>query len=135
SNFLHVQANSNGAASFEGQPVAIRLTPGLSAQQDALIMVRPEKALALSAEQAAREPLPGGWNEVVAKVGEVLFLGESQTCHVMTAGGTELTVKALSAAGMPMKPGDTVRVRWAVADACIYTEWAQSDLSKSAGAH
>ncbi|MGN8258583.1 ABC transporter ATP-binding protein [Pseudomonas sp. SMSB3] len=135
SNFLHVQANSNGAASFEGQPVAIRLTPGLSAQQDALIMVRPEKALALSAEQAAREPLPGGWNEVVAKVGEVLFLGESQTCHVRTAGGTELTVKALSAAGMPMKPGDTVRVRWAVADACIYTEWAQSDLSKSAGAH
>ncbi len=135
SNFLHVQANSNGAASFEGQPVAIRLTPGLSAQQDALIMVRPEKALALSAEQASREPLPGGWNEVVAKVGEVLFLGESQTCHVMTAGGTELTVKALSAAGMPMKPGDTVRVRWAVADACIYTEWAQSDLSKSAGAH
>lgn len=135
SNFLHVQANSNGAASFEGQPVAIRLTPGLSAQQDALIMVRPEKALALSAEQAAREPLPGGWNEVVAKVGEVLFLGESQTCHVMTAGGTELTVKALSAAGMPMKPGDTVRVRWAVADACIYTEWTLSDLSKSAGAH
>jgi len=28
-----------------------------------------------------------------------------------------------------------VKVRWAVADACIYTEWAQSDLSKSAGAH
>jgi len=26
-------------------------------------------------------------------------------------------------------------VRWAVADACIYTEWAESDLSKSAGAH
>jgi len=115
--------------------VAIRLTPGLSASQDALVMVRPEKALALTAEQAAREPLPAGWNEVSAKVGEVLFLGESQTCHVVTAGGTELTVKALSAAGMPMQPGDSVKVRWAVADACIYTEWAESDLSKSAGAH
>ncbi|HGA2315576.1 TPA: ABC transporter ATP-binding protein [Pseudomonas putida] len=135
SNFLRIKANSNGAGSFEGQPVAIRLTPGLTAQQDALIMVRPEKALALTAEQAAREALPAGWNEVSAKVGEVLFLGESQTCHVVTAGGTELTVKALSAAGMPMQPGDSVKVRWAVADACIYTEWAESDLSKSAGAH
>ncbi|WP_043199051.1 ABC transporter ATP-binding protein [Pseudomonas putida] len=135
SNFLRIKASSNGAGSFEGQSVAIRLTPGLAAAQEALIMVRPEKALALTAEQAAREPLPAGWNEVGAKVGEVLFLGESQTCHVVTAGGTELTVKALSAAGMPMQPGDNVKVRWAVADACIYTEWAESDLSKSAGAH
>jgi len=135
SNFLQIKASGHGAGSFEGQPLAIRLTPGLAAGQDALIMVRPEKALALTTEQAAREPLPTGWNEVIAKVGEVLFLGESQTCHVMTPGGTEMTVKALSAAGMPMQPGDTVKVRWAVADACIYTEWAQSDLSKSAGAH
>jgi putative spermidine/putrescine transport system ATP-binding protein len=115
--------------------VAIRLTPNLAAGQDALIMVRPEKALALTVEQAARESLPAGWNEVTATVGEVLFLGESQTCHVLTPGGTELTVKALSAAGMPMQPGDKVKVRWAVADACIYTEWAESDLSKGAGAH
>ncbi|MFI8558695.1 ABC transporter ATP-binding protein [Pseudomonas putida] len=135
SNFLRIKANSHGAGSFEGQPVAIRLTPGLAAEQQALIMVRPEKALALTAEQAAREPLPAGWNEVSAKVAEVLFLGESQTCHVVTAGGTELTVKALSAAGMSMQPGDNVKVRWAVSDACIYTEWAESDLSKSAGAH
>lgn len=135
SNFLRIIASSNGAGSFEGQQLAIRLTPGLAAEQQALIMVRPEKALALSAEQAAREPLPAGWNEVGATVGEVLFLGESQTCHVVTQGGTELTVKALSAAGMPMRPGEQVKVRWAVADACIYTEWAESDLSKSAGAH
>ncbi|MFJ4434125.1 ABC transporter ATP-binding protein [Pseudomonas sp. NPDC089395] len=135
SNFLRIKASSHGAGSFEGQSVAIRLTPGLAVGQEALIMVRPEKALALSVDQAAREPLPAGWNEVIAKVGEVLFLGESQTCHVMTPGGTELTVKALSAAGMPMQPGDTVKVRWAVADACIYTEWAERDLSKAAGAH
>lgn len=135
SNFLRVTASSHGAAAFEGQSLAIRLTSGLAAGQDALIMVRPEKALALSTEQATREPLPAGWNEVNAKVGEVLFLGESQTCHVVTAGGTEMTVKALSAAGMPMQPGDTVKVRWAVADACVYTEWAESDLSKAAGAH
>lgn len=135
SNFLRVKATSNGAASFEGQSLAIRLTAGLTVGQDALIMVRPEKALALTADQATREVLPAGWNEVSAKVAEVLFLGESQTCHVVTAGGTEMTVKALSAAGMAMQPGDSVKVRWAVADACTYTEWAESDLSKAAGAH
>ncbi len=135
SNFLRIRASSHGAGAFEGQQLAIRLTPGLAAEQDALIMVRPEKALALTVEQAAREPLPAGWNEVGATVGEVLFLGESRTCHVVTQGGTEMTVKALSAAGMPMRAGDKVKVRWAVADACIYTEWAESDLSKGAGAH
>jgi len=135
SNFLRITTQGEGAGSFEGQPLAMRLTPGLASGQEALVMVRPEKALALSDEQARREPLPGGWNEVQAKVTEVLFLGESQTCHVVTAGGTELTVKALSAAGMPMKPGDTVKVRWAVADACVYTQWSPNDLSKSAGAH
>ncbi|WP_312932923.1 ABC transporter ATP-binding protein [Pseudomonas sp.] len=135
SNFLRIKAQGNGSGTFEGQPLAIRLTPGLNPGQEALIMVRPEKALAMTTEQAAREPLPAGWNEVSAKVAEVLFLGESQTCQVVTAGGTELKVKALSAAGMSMQPGDTVKVRWAVGDACIYTEWAESDLSKSAGAH
>jgi putative spermidine/putrescine transport system ATP-binding protein len=39
----------------------------------------------------------------------VLFLGESQTCSVVTSGGTSMTVKALSAAGMPLKAGDPVR--------------------------
>lgn len=135
SNFLRLKAQGNAAATFEGQPLSIRLTAGLQAEQDVLLMVRPEKALALSVTQAAEEPLAAGWNEVSAKVVEVLFLGESQTCSVLTSGGTSMTVKALSAAGMPLKAGDPVRVRWATADACVYTEWAESDLNKAAGAH
>ncbi|WCM49307.1 ABC transporter ATP-binding protein [Pseudomonas sp. WJP1] len=135
SNFLKLKAQGNAVASFEGQSLSIRLTAGLQTNQDVLLMVRPEKALALSIEQAAQEPLAAGWNEVTAKVVEVLFLGESQTCSVVTSGGTSMTVKALSAAGMPMKAGDPVRVRWATADACVYTEWAESDLNKAAGAH
>ncbi|MCS3838441.1 putative spermidine/putrescine transport system ATP-binding protein [Pseudomonas sp. JAI111] len=135
SNFLKLKAQGNAVASFEGQSLSIRLTAGLQIDQDVLLMVRPEKALALSVEQAAREPLAAGWNEVSAIVGEVLFLGESQTCTVKTLGGTSMTVKALSAAGMPLKTGDPVRVRWATADACVYTEWAESDLNKAAGAH
>ena len=135
SNFLKLKAQGNAVATFEGQSLSIRLTAGLQTNQDVLLMVRPEKALALSVEQAAQEPLAAGWNEVSAIVGEVLFLGESQTCTVMTSGGTSMTVKALSAAGMPLKTGDPVRVRWATADACVYTEWAESDLNKAAGAH
>ncbi|WP_223473612.1 ABC transporter ATP-binding protein [Pseudomonas sp. BF-B-27] len=135
SNFLKLKAQGNAVASFEGQSLSIRLTAGLQTDQDVLLMVRPEKALALSVEQAAQEPLSAGWNEVSAKVVEVLFLGESQTCSVVTKGGTSMTVKALSAAGMPLKAGDPVRVRWATADACVYTEWAESDLNKAAGAH
>jgi putative spermidine/putrescine transport system ATP-binding protein len=135
SNFLKLKAQGNGAASFEGQSLSIRLTAGLQTGQDVLLMVRPEKALALSVQQANDEPLAAGWNEVSAKVVEVLFLGESQTCSVVTSGGTSMTVKALSAAGMPLKAGDPVRVRWATADACVYTEWAESDLNKAAGAH
>ena len=135
SNFLKLKAQGNAAASFEGQSLSIRLTSGLHTEQEVLLMVRPEKALALSAEQAAEQPLTAGWNEVSAIVGEVLFLGESQTCTVKTLGGTSMTVKALSAAGMPLKAGDPVRVRWATADACVYTEWTESDLNKAAGAH
>ncbi|NBA97371.1 ABC transporter ATP-binding protein [Pseudomonas sp. R5(2019)] len=135
SNFLRFKAQSNAAATFEGQPLSIRLTSGLKVDQDVLLMVRPEKALALSVPQAAQEPLAAGWNEVTATVTEVLFLGESQTCSVITAGGTAMTVKALSAAGMPLKQGDPVKVRWATADACVYTEWTEGDLNKAAGAH
>ncbi|KIQ61025.1 ABC transporter ATP-binding protein [Pseudomonas fluorescens] len=135
SNFLKLKAQGNAVASFEGQSLSIRLTAGLQTEQDVLLMVRPEKALALSTEQAAQQPLATGWNEVSAKVVEVLFLGESQTCSVVTSGGTAMTVKALSAAGMPLKAGDPVRVRWATADACVYTQWAESDLNKAAGTH
>ncbi|WP_095123409.1 ABC transporter ATP-binding protein [Pseudomonas sp. Irchel s3f10] len=135
SNFLKLKAQGNAAASFEGQSLSICLTAGLHTDQDVLLMVRPEKALALSVAQAISEPLPSGWNEVSAKVVEVLFLGESQTCSVVTSGGTSMTVKALSAAGMPLKAGDPVQVRWATADACVYTEWTESDLNKAAGSH
>ncbi|MPQ67890.1 MULTISPECIES: ABC transporter ATP-binding protein [unclassified Pseudomonas] len=135
SNFLKLKARGNAAGDFEGQTLTIRPTSGVSSEQPLLLMVRPEKALALSLEQAAAEPLPAGWNEVSAKVGEMLFLGESQTCSVVTDGGTAMTVKALSATGMPLKAGDPLRVRWASADACVYTQWSEGDLNKAAGAH
>jgi putative spermidine/putrescine transport system ATP-binding protein len=135
SNFLKVTATSNGAGQFEGSPLGMRLTPGVNPGQQVLLMVRPEKAQALSQEQAARQPLQPGWNQLDATVTETLFLGESQTCSVVTAGGTAMTVKALSAAGMPLQAGEKVLVRWAGADACVYTQWAEGDLNKAAGAH
>ena len=135
SNFLKLKAQGNGVATFEGKPLSIRLTANLQTDQDVLLMIRPEKAVALSPDQAGVDPLATGWNEVAAKVTEMLFLGESQTCAVVTSSGTAMTVKALSASGMPLKAGDPVRVRWASADACVYTQWSESDLNKAAGAH
>ncbi len=135
SNFLKVKAQGNAAASFEGQSLAIRPTAGLQNGQDLVLMVRPEKAQVLSPEQATREPLAAGWNQVAAKVSETVFLGESLTCSVTTAGGTNLTLKELSGATAPLQAGAQVMVRWAAADACVYTEWNESDLAKGAGAH
>ncbi|MDF3935709.1 ABC transporter ATP-binding protein [Pseudomonas citronellolis] len=132
SNFLRVQAQGNAAARFESSLLGIRPTAGVREGQELVLMIRPEKALALSADQATAQPLAAGWNEVGATVQEVVFLGESQTCSVTTLGGTQLTLKALSG-GQPLQPGSPVRVRWAAADACVYSEWNESDLVK--GAH
>ncbi|TWC31697.1 putative spermidine/putrescine transport system ATP-binding protein [Pseudomonas sp. SJZ079] len=135
SNFLRVKAQGDAAAQFESQSLAMRPTAGLHAAQELLLMVRPEKAQALTSQQALQEPLAAGWNEIGATVNEVVFLGESLTYNVVTAGGTALTVKALSGNLQPLQAGAEVRVRWAAADACVYSEWSESDLSKTAGAH
>lgn len=135
SNFLKAKAQGNAAASFENQPLAIRPTAGLHDGQDLVLMVRPEKAQVLTPEQAAREPLAAGWNQIQAKVAETVFLGESLTCSVTTASGASLTLKELSGSTAPLQPGAPVLVRWAAADACVYTEWNESDLLKGAGAH
>ncbi|MDT4890951.1 hypothetical protein D3C81_2327010 [compost metagenome] len=52
-----------------------------------------------------------------------------------TASGASLTLKELSGATAPLQPGAPVLVRWAAADACVYSEWNESDLTKGAGAH
>ena len=135
SNFFRVKAQGDAAAQFESQTLAIRPTAGLHAAQELLLMVRPEKAQALTSQQALQEPLAAGWNEIGATVNEVVFLGESLTYNVVTAGGTALTVKALSGNLQPLQAGAEVLVRWAAADACVYSEWSESDLSKTAGAH
>ncbi|HLA31321.1 MAG TPA: ABC transporter ATP-binding protein [Pseudomonas sp.] len=135
SNFLKAQVTGNASVQFEQQPLAIRPTSALQNGQQVLLMVRPEKALVLVQEQAAQTPLPAGWNEIPAQVSEVVFLGESLTCSVVTPGGCSLTLKALSNDLQPLQAGTRVRVRWAAADACVYIEWNESDLTKGAGSH
>ncbi|QEY70356.1 ABC transporter ATP-binding protein [Pseudomonas denitrificans (nom. rej.)] len=130
SNFLRARAHGNAAAEFEGRALAIRPTANLREGQDILLMVRPEKAQVLSPAQAAATPLAAGWNEIPAKVAETVFLGESLTCSVVTASGATLTLKELSGNTQPLAPGSEVRVRWAAADACVYDQWNESDLTK-----
>jgi putative spermidine/putrescine transport system ATP-binding protein len=135
SNFLKIQAQGHAAASFEGQALAVRPTAGIVEGQELLLMVRPEKAQVLTPQQAGAMPRPAGWNEIQARVAETVFLGESLTCSVTTPGGTQLTLKELSGSTPPLQTGAPVLVRWAAADACVYSQWQESDLSKAAGAH
>lgn len=131
SNFLRVVASSHAAATFEGQTVAMRPMPGINVGTDLLLMIRPEKAQVLTCEAAAAQPLSSGWNEVSGRVEEVVFLGESQTCSVKTAQGCTLSIKALTNGSPLLATGSEVRVRWAAADACVYSEWSESDLNKT----
>ncbi|ERI52887.1 ABC transporter [Pseudomonas sp. EGD-AK9] len=135
SNFLKIKAQGHAAASFEGQSLAVRPTVGIAEGQELLLMVRPEKAQVLTPQQAGSMPRPAGWNEIQARVAETVFLGESLTCSVTTPGGTQLTLKELSGSTPPLQTGAPVLVRWAAADACVYSQWQESDLSKAAGAH
>ncbi|HCF5960703.1 ABC transporter ATP-binding protein [Pseudomonas aeruginosa] len=135
SNFLKAQVTGNASVQFEQQALSIQPSAAVRNGQEVLLMVRPEKALVLVQEQAAQTPLPAGWNEISAQVSEVVFLGESLTCSVVTPGGCSLTLKALSNNLQPLQAGTRVRVRWAAADACVYSEWNASDLSKGAGSH
>ena len=131
SNFLRVTARAQAHCAFEGQELAMRPTASVRPNQELLLMLRPEKLQLLTTEQAATLPMPAGWNEIPARVGEALFLGESQSCMLQTAGGAQLMVKSL-AHTQGLQPGQVVRLRWAASDACVYTEWNDTDLTKVA---
>ncbi|MGY8828436.1 MAG: ABC transporter ATP-binding protein [Pseudomonadales bacterium] len=135
SNFLKTRVTGNASVQFEQQLLTIRPSATVQNGQDVLLMVRPEKATVLAQAQAEQTPLPAGWNEISAQVSEVVFLGESLTCSVVTPAGCSLTLKALSNDLQPLQAGTRVRVRWAAADASVYSEWSESDLAKSAGSH
>ena len=55
--------------------------------------------------------------------------------RIVAAVSPTLYSTAPATVTLPVAAGDTVKVRWATADACIYTEWADGDLNKAAGAH
>ncbi|VXC35539.1 Spermidine/putrescine import ATP-binding protein PotA [Pseudomonas sp. 8Z] len=135
SNFLRAKVVDTQQAMFEQRPL---LVPAQSTQhlgQEVLLMIRPEQAQLLTVEQANATPLPLGHNEIDARVEEIVFLGESLTCSVITAGGSRLSLKALSIAATAHQPGSEVRVRWQAARTCIYYDWNESDLLKGAGSH
>ncbi|KAB0546942.1 ABC transporter ATP-binding protein [Pseudomonas argentinensis] len=135
SNFLRAKVSGQAAVQFEQQGLAITPTANLKNEQDVLLMLRPEKAQVLPLDVAAQTPLPAGWNEIAVQVSEVVFLGESLTCHVVTPGGCHLTLKAMGSGLQPLQPGAQAKVRWAASEACLYDSWNESDLSKGAGAH
>ena len=128
SNFLHTKLSSQTIVQFEQQSLAIPSAPHLQQDQALLLMLRPEKAQVLSLEQVKQTPLPSGCNEIDVRVTEMVFLGESLTCHVITPGGCQLTLKTLGNSSQALHPGAEARVRWAVRDSCVYHSWKDSDL-------
>ncbi|WP_212630400.1 ABC transporter ATP-binding protein [Pseudomonas sp. KB-10] len=135
SNFLRATALNAQQVMFEQQPLHVPAQAGRHTGQQVLLMVRPEQAQLLSVEQASEVPLPAGSNEISARVEEVVFLGDSLTYSLVTAGGSRLSLKALSVAATVQATGSEVRVRWQVAHTCVYHDWDDSDLLKGAGSH
>lgn len=135
SNFLRATALNAQQVMFEQQPLQVPAQAGQHTGQQVLLMVRPEQAQLLSVEQASEAPLPAGSNEISARVEEVVFLGDSLTYSLVTAGGSRLSLKALSVAATAQPTGSEVRVRWQVAHTCVYHDWNDSDLLKGAGSH
>lgn len=130
SNFLAVEAAGHGQARFEGRPLHIRPTADLKEGQALQLMIRPEKLQLLLPEEAVQQPLAAGWNEIEAKVGEAVFLGETRTCSLQTASGARLSVKTLSGNARPLATGAPVRLRWEAEQACVYSQWQAGDLGK-----
>ena len=69
---------------------------------------------------------------------DILLMVRPEKAQVLSptqaaASGAMLTLKELSGNTQPLAPGSEVRVRWAAADACVYDQWNESDLTK--GAH
>ena len=135
SNFLRATALNAQQVMFEQRPLQVPAQPGQCAGQDVLLMLRPEQAQVLNLQQASATPIPVGWNEISARVEEMVFLGDCLTCSVITPGASRLTLKTLSPAGSPQQPGSEVRIRWDAAHGCVYREWNESDLLKGAGSH
>jgi putative spermidine/putrescine transport system ATP-binding protein len=128
SNFLQASVSGQAAVQFEQQFLAIPPGTHYKRDQRVLLMLRPEKAQLLTLDQATQVALPAGWNEIGVRITEVVFLGESLTCHVFTPGGCRLTLKALGNGLQALQPGAEARVRWAAADSCVYDSWQDSDL-------
>ena len=118
SNLLEgrVESAEGGAVFVNGGGVRLPVSPGLRTfrpGESCTLMVRPEK-IALG---------PGGADAadgVSGTVETVVYVGEFTRYRVRVAPGVVFSVKTPNThAVVRAKPGDPVRLRWAVADACL----------------
>ena len=108
-----VESSDGGAVFVHGEGSRLPLSPGLRAfrpGESCTLMVRPEK-IALGSD--ATDGLPG-------TVETVVYVGEFTRYRVRVAPETMINVKTPNTHAVARaKPGDTVRLRWAAADAYV----------------
>jgi spermidine/putrescine ABC transporter ATP-binding subunit len=118
SNLLegHVESGDAGPVFVHGGGVRLRVSPGPQALRPGepyTLMVRPEKISLGAVEGDAIEGLPGA-------VETVVYVGEFTRCRVRVAPDVVIGVKTANThAVLRPKPGDSVRLRWALADAYL----------------
>ncbi|GAA3885646.1 MULTISPECIES: ABC transporter ATP-binding protein [Gibbsiella] len=133
SNFLQVTVQDRQHALLANKRLCIKPGGDLSPNQQVLLMLRPEKLQPLSLAQAQTTPLANGCNEIDGVLIDKVFLGDNLNLQVSLPDGTQVTTKTRPELGGVFSPGDRLALRWHQDDACLYSQWNDSDLAQSKG--
>ncbi|HXJ79818.1 MAG TPA: ABC transporter ATP-binding protein [Candidatus Methylomirabilis sp.] len=119
SNLLegHVESADGGLVFVGDGGVRVPVQTGSPGQRDTL-MLRPEKISLAPASAAPHHEAPCA--SIAGEVEDVVYVGEFTRYRVRAAPGVMLGVKTANThAAWRAKPGDPVRLRWAVTDAYL----------------
>ncbi|RBP79114.1 ABC transporter ATP-binding protein [Marinomonas rhizomae] len=132
SNFLKVSVTGSASAMLNKQHIEVENVHEVPIDQKAVLMIRPENLHILTPEQAEKEPLMAGFNQLSGTVNESVFLGESLTCSITIPSGEKVVSKNIATEQPDLAPGSTVFIRWNSKLSSLYSKWEQSDINKNA---
>ena len=132
SNFLKVSVTGSTSAMLNKQHIEVENVHEVPIDQKAVLMIRPENLHILTPEQAEKEPLMAGFNQLSGTVNESVFLGESLTCSITIPSGEKVVSKNIATEQPDLAPGSTVFIRWNSKLSSLYSKWEQSDINKNA---
>ena len=132
SNFLEIELSGGESARFESEPLTVKQENSERAHNGkALLMIRPEHIQVMTTAEAMQSPLPDGFNQLSAQVEELVFLGESLTCNLVTATGCQITSKCIAHDFPAISEGTHAVIRWDSTRSSIYYDWEAADIVKN----